>query len=101
MLEGTAPPDIRRSVAQDLEYGKVLCDLAHPLFGQIPPIKRLKSRRFLDCIEEIVTAPQTERFKKWKSQEKHLHNWIEPLEEVPEGVEEEWTATYTNSRKLN
>lgn len=72
ILAGIALPSVRRTVAQDMEYGKMLHDLAHPIFGQVSPTKRLKSRSFLDCTEEIVTTPQTEELKRWKV--KHLYD---------------------------
>lgn len=36
---------IRRSVAQNVEYRKVLDDPAHPLFGQVPPGKKIEIRK--------------------------------------------------------
>ena len=60
ILSGIAPPDIRRSAASSRERKRQSTDGRHPLFGQVPTNKRLKSRSrvFLakQYILELITS---------------------------------------------
>ena len=51
---GIAPPAIRRDVCARVETQKQITRETHSLFGQIPAIKRLKSRH---CFLSIVNIP--------------------------------------------
>ena len=49
LLAGIAPPDIRRDVCARVEKTKQETNEAHPLYDQIPAMRRLKSRNCFLC----------------------------------------------------
>lgn len=64
-LSGIAPPDIRREIASEITQPKQLNDTRHTLYGNNPPLPRIKSRKsFLSMIQPIKNPQEKERINR-------------------------------------
>ena len=75
LLDGIAPPEIRREAASKQECLRQVCDPRHMLFNNYKPAPpRLKSRKsFLHCVD-----PLEGKIKTWRKEA-----WERKLEELP------------------
>jgi len=79
-LSRIAPPEIRRSVATDLERTKQLKDERHPMFKYEAQRTRLKSRHsFIHSATELKDPPHQARLQRWKDETK-LDDPIQPTQ---------------------
>ena len=94
ILSGIAPPDIRRSAASSRERKRQTTDGRHPLFGQVPANKRLKSRRsFLG--ETVPIGTDNTRVKLWEERRTNLptatYMCLRAKEDLPPGSLLSWS----------
>ena len=94
ILSGIAPPEIRRTAASSRERHRQLTDERHPLFGHVPAMSRLKSRKsFLNAVNPSATAEDI-RSAYWSERLSNLPSRTTmslcAKEELPPGADSRW-----------
>ena len=92
LLEGIAPPEIRRSVCARVERTKQVERAIHSLFGHTPGRSRLKSRRSFLTSVQTVHFPANVRVNEWKRRlEEKAHVCLVNLyEDLATGHDSHW-----------
>ena len=100
-LAGIAPPDVRRKVASMKERKRQTTDKRHPMFGQVHPTSRLKSREsFINSVTPLEAPAGSERVNIWKERLSHHPSTMKvPVsEDLPSGANSGWTEWKTLNR---